>query len=141
MPSGFYDRQAWKRAPWAKSGMKGVIYQGTTVNTRGERVPLERPWRAYITHQGRMVTIGYFATKDEAARAYNIQALQFYGEEAWLNPVSADCPPVALKPKREQKPKADTPPPYEYVYVDDDYSYGRSFLPVLVVPRPRRVTA
>ena len=74
----FPQRHKYKYPPNTKSGMKGVYYMKNLE---------KKPWKAYITHHGEVVTIGYFATKEEAAQAYNEYALRIYGPEAYLNPV------------------------------------------------------
>lgn len=63
-------------------------YKGVTrvvSKTKGVR------WFASIKdgdrYSGKVIRIGYFATEDEAARAYNAKALELRGDKAWLNPV------------------------------------------------------
>jgi len=60
------------------SGYKGVTWFKTTSR-----------WRASIMIQGRAKYLGYFHDKDEAARAYNAAALEYFGEFARLNDVDA----------------------------------------------------
>jgi hypothetical protein len=48
---------------------------------------LRKPWRVQIHVEKNSVTVGYFATEEEAARAYNEAAKKYYGEFAWLNQV------------------------------------------------------
>ena len=83
MPSGIYARNKHTRLPRSRSGMKGVLYTPTTMNRKRERVP----WKAYIRKNGWYLCIGYFATKEEAAGAYNREAIRVYGPETFLNPV------------------------------------------------------
>ncbi len=68
--------------PSSASGMKGVFFRKQLKS---------KPWMASITKTiaGDKKThyIGYFATKEEAARAYNAKAAELYGEYAYLNPV------------------------------------------------------
>lgn len=45
-------------------------------------------WRAYITSRGKRLDIGTFASKEEAAEAYNAKALELHGEFARLNEIS-----------------------------------------------------
>lgn len=45
---------------------------------------------ARIVKNGKTIHIGKFATKDEAAHAYNKAAIQLYGDFAVLNPIGAD---------------------------------------------------
>lgn len=61
-----------KRSLSSKSGLKGVVPVSR---------PGTKPWRAFI--QGRL--IGYFLTKQEAAKAYNKKAKKLFGEFAHLN--------------------------------------------------------
>ena len=58
-------------------------YKGTTlaVNT------FKKPWRTDIKVYGKSITIGTYETEQEAAKAYNKAALQYYGEFARLNNV------------------------------------------------------
>jgi hypothetical protein len=55
-----------------KSGLKGV----------GVR---NKKWRAYISHKNKHIHLGYFSTKELAAQAYNIKALELFGKFALLN--------------------------------------------------------
>lgn len=60
-----------------KSGFKGV-------STSGGK------WRAEIGYKKKRIYIGSFATKEEAAAAYNAKALELFGPFARLNPLP--CP-------------------------------------------------
>ena len=42
-------------------------------------------WRAFISLNGKQRWIGYFASKEEAARAYDAKAIELYGPYARLN--------------------------------------------------------
>ncbi len=44
-------------------------------------------FRARITFNRKQIYLGYFATEEEAARAYNAKAADLFGEFAYLNPV------------------------------------------------------
>jgi hypothetical protein len=57
-----------------KSGFKGVCWYPTT-----------RKWVAAIRHNYKLVSLGYFFTPEEAARAYDAAALELHGEFAYLN--------------------------------------------------------
>jgi hypothetical protein len=57
------------------SRFKGVIFDG---RWRGR-------WQARIIMDGRRLSLGYFATEEDAARAYDAAALAAWGEYAWLN--------------------------------------------------------
>lgn len=59
-----------------KSGYKGVSWD----RQMGK-------WVAHITKQYRCIHLGYFANKEEAARAYNVAARKYHGEFARLNNV------------------------------------------------------
>jgi hypothetical protein len=59
------------------TGYKGVSYSDTRNKTK--------PWRASITDQGKAVHLGYFATAETAAKAYDIAALEKFGNFALLN--------------------------------------------------------
>lgn len=80
----------YRNRPNSKSGLKGVYLQATTRNRDGNDVPLRKPWKAYLRHHWQYVLIGYFATKLEAAIAYNKRAIRQYGAGAYLNPLSRD---------------------------------------------------
>lgn len=57
-----------------KSGLKGV----------GVR---NNKWRAYISNKNKHIHLGYFSTKELAAKAYNVKALELFGEFALLNKI------------------------------------------------------
>ena len=76
MPTGIFDRQTHKRPPKCKSGLKGVLYFPRSS---------KKPWKAYGRHHGQYVCIGYFPTKEDAAKAYNEWALRAYGPDTYLN--------------------------------------------------------
>lgn len=42
-------------------------------------------WHAYINFKGKRINIGYFDSKENAAAAYDKQAIQLYGKDAYLN--------------------------------------------------------
>lgn len=57
-----------------KSGFKGVSWSNSN-----------QKWLVNITSNSKMTHIGFFNTKEEAARAYNIAAQERFGEFAYLN--------------------------------------------------------
>jgi hypothetical protein len=61
------------------SGFKGVIKETSKLRPR--------PWRARIRIDGKLMSLGYFNTPAEAAKAYNAKAKEVYGDFAHLNPV------------------------------------------------------
>jgi len=44
-------------------------------------------FRAAIGFKGKRIYLGHFLSEDDAARAYNVKALELFGEFAYLNPV------------------------------------------------------
>lgn len=64
-----------KRRKDNTSGYKGV-------GKKGYR------WFARITVRGKITHLGMFDTKEQAAKAYNAAALEYYGEYACLNVIS-----------------------------------------------------
>jgi hypothetical protein len=67
-----YGQNNANRRPFGKSGFKGVY-------------PERNVFRARITHEEKTRNLGYFQTKEDAARAYDAVAFELYGEFAWLN--------------------------------------------------------
>jgi hypothetical protein len=59
-----------------KSGYKGV-----------SRNKANNLWVAQIAFEGVAIWLGEFTSKIEAAKQYNIAALKYHGEFAWLNPL------------------------------------------------------
>jgi len=58
------------------SGYKGVAY---------DKRQLKRQWIARIRHNGKQYTIGYYATPEEAAHAYDEKAVIYHQGYAKLN--------------------------------------------------------
>ena len=67
-----HDQNNLNRSPWGLSGFKGV----TRVRHR---------FRARITLDHNEKHLGYFASAEDAAMAYDAAAHQLFGEFAWLN--------------------------------------------------------
>ena len=64
------------------SGFKGVSYRKKGPDMINE---WSRPWQAYINYDKKRHHLGMFATAEEAARAYDSEALELHGEFARLN--------------------------------------------------------
>lgn len=78
MSPGYLSRNRHKNPPKTRCGLRGVIFQ---------RHCVRKPWKAYGRHHGQYVTIGYFASKVEAGRAYNAWAKKARGPDTFLNPL------------------------------------------------------
>jgi len=84
-----HDQNNLNRSGWSKAGYKGVTLDG-------------RRYRARITVEGVIRSLGRFSLADEAARAYDAAAHELFGEFAWLNfpgdypPPHPDVPEAAL---------------------------------------------
>ncbi len=84
-----HDQNNLNRCGWSKAGYKGVGLDG-------------RRYRARITVQGDIRTLGRFDTAVEAAIAYDEAAHDLFGEFAWLNfpenypPPHPDQPAMAI---------------------------------------------
>lgn len=63
-----------------RSGYKGVV-------TDSRLIGRKKPYRAGIYHNGKSEYLGFFATAEEAAAAYNEAALKYHGEFARLNEI------------------------------------------------------
>lgn len=58
------------------SGYKGVSWHKT-----------KKKWTAVINIEGKNTTLGAYKTSIEAAKAYNVAALKYFGEFAYINPI------------------------------------------------------
>lgn len=65
------------------SGYKGVVFAKA-------RKHLPTPWAAQIKVNYKTIGLGYFATKEEAALAYNEAAVKYFGEFAKLNTLKGE---------------------------------------------------
>ena len=45
----------------------------------------DRPWQAFIGFRGKTINLGLFATKEQAALAYDRRAVELFGEFARPN--------------------------------------------------------
>lgn len=61
-------------------------YYGVSLFDYGNR---KKKWRAYITSNKKRKGLGYFEDKTEAAKAYNVAAIELHGEFAKLNEIAA----------------------------------------------------
>lgn len=66
--------QSVQTRPKSSQRFKGVSWRKDTQN-----------WAAYIKHHGIKMSLGSFASEEEAARAYNAAAILHFGEFAKLN--------------------------------------------------------
>lgn len=65
---------------------QGVKRRGTSSHFVGVSFYSARGmWRASISAEGKMYTIGYYDTEEDAARAYDAKARELYGDTARLN--------------------------------------------------------
>lgn len=70
----------------ANCRQRGTLYRGVRYKRPN------RKWVASITYQGKKQHLGYFATAEEAAIAYNQAAASTFGEFACLNDVVTSQP-------------------------------------------------
>jgi hypothetical protein len=64
------------------SGYKGVYYRKKNKDMINER---SKPWKAQIMFNQKVIYLGLYKTKEEAARAYDKKAIELFGEFAQLN--------------------------------------------------------
>jgi hypothetical protein len=60
-------------------------YKGVCLYNLDKPFNVQKPWGARITVMGKKIFKGMFATKEEAAKAYNELAKKYHGEYARLN--------------------------------------------------------
>lgn len=71
-----------RKTPGCKtSPFKGVRW------FRGKQKSLKKRWVGVISYKGKTYYLGYFATQEEAAAAYNVKAVELHGEFACLNEI------------------------------------------------------
>jgi hypothetical protein len=73
----------------SSTGYKGVAYRYSSyVRKDGTPTPSKKPWTAYIKPKNsKRITIGYYETAEEAAKAYDEKAKELFGQFARLNNV------------------------------------------------------
>lgn len=71
-------------------------YKGVSYYKQGKK------WRARIQLNGKQKLLGYFASEDEAAKAYNKAALELFGDHAYQNVLSKNnnSDAVAIETKK-----------------------------------------
>lgn len=62
----------------SESGYRGV-------RLMKKRTHQSRPWQARIKINGKQISLGYFATAEDGAKAYDIKAKELFGEFAFQN--------------------------------------------------------
>lgn len=75
-------RVATRSQNLANSRSKGNLYKGVSYDARRNR------FKAQIKVNYKAVFLGRFVKEEDAAKAYNVAALRYYGEFALLNEVS-----------------------------------------------------
>lgn len=78
MPTRLFHRRKFENPPRTRCGLKGVIEYPWLKRKR---------WKAYLRQSGMYVCLGYYASKEEAAAAYNRKARQLFGPTAYQNPL------------------------------------------------------
>jgi hypothetical protein len=74
-----------RRKVTSKNLFKGIHYDNVNTHDGSRGDGVARPWRAIARVDGRRVSLGYFATQEEAAIAYDKFAIAAYGEFACMN--------------------------------------------------------
>jgi hypothetical protein len=83
-----FRRENLRMVDWSTMMQRQRKRAGTTSKYKGVQLHKKSGrWRAIIWRKelGRSVHLGYFEEEAEAARAYDVAALDYYGEEAWVN--------------------------------------------------------
>ena len=75
-----FENQHNQRSHWLHRGKRcSARYKGVT--------RFRQKWQAYIRHNGRKRHLGTYEIEEDAARAYNVAAIQLHGEFARLNEI------------------------------------------------------
>lgn len=106
------------------TGTQQIANQGLrSSNTSGYRgVSPHRPsgrWAAFISAEGRTTFLGHFDDPIDAAYAYNLAALERFGEFAWLNPIPPEWASKGRSyrpPRYKNRPRGDNKSGYAGVY-------------------------
>jgi AP2 domain len=80
-------RENLRPATPSQQGANRDRYSNNTSGYKGVRQERGK-WRARICLRGKLDHLGYFEVKEDAARAYNKAALEYFGEFAVLNLVN-----------------------------------------------------
>lgn len=75
------ENQYNRKTAWGTVPYKGVVLHKNLK---------KRPYNSRIWLKGRFKSLGYYATPEEAARAYNVAALKYFGEFACLNVIAGE---------------------------------------------------
>jgi hypothetical protein len=77
---------------------KTILRNNTTSYKGVRRHTKDGYWRAALEHQSKHIHLGYFISKEDAAHAYNENALEIWGEFARLNVLPSNyIPKVKIK--------------------------------------------
>lgn len=84
---GISTNNAWSNLRAASASQNGANSQKRKIGSSQYKgvSPKKRKWAARITVNRRTIHIGYFATEEDAARAYDAAAIAVHGEFAALN--------------------------------------------------------
>ena len=75
-----------------KKGGCSSKYKGVMLDKRRQGQGKTDVWRSYIKKRGKVSHIGFFEREEEAAVAYNLKALELFGEFAKLNEITTQKP-------------------------------------------------
>lgn len=81
---GNRSNNSWSNLRIAKHSQNATNSRMRRNNTSGAKgVSFYKPynkWRAYITHKGKHIGLGYFNTVEEASKAYQSASIEYHGE-------------------------------------------------------------